>query len=100
VKNKNILLLKALLLSTSRINLYRYCKDKKKRHKIIGGLIGVGVLYLMLMTYCVLMCVGYGEYGLSASMPVMCATMISALSFIFTFLKTNGYLLILKNMTC
>ena len=92
MKNKNILLLKALLLSTSRINLYRYCKDKKKRHKIIGGLIGVGVLYLMLMTYCVLMCVGYGEYGLSASMPVMCATMISALSFIFTFLKTNGYL--------
>lgn len=92
MKNKNMLLLKALLLSTSRVNLYRYCKDKKKRKKIVGGFIGVGLLYLMLMAYCVAMCIGYGEYGLAGSMPGMCATMISALAFIFTFIKTNGYL--------
>ena len=32
----NILLLKTLLLSTSQINILKYCKDKKKRGRIIG----------------------------------------------------------------
>ena len=90
--NKNILLLKTLLLSTSQRNIYRNCKDKKKRGKIVGGFFASGLLYVMLMGYCILMCVGYGISGMIDSAPVMCALIISLLAFFFTFFKTNGYL--------
>jgi ABC-2 type transport system permease protein len=90
--NNSILLLKTLLLSTSQRNIFRYCKDKKKRRKIIGGFIGAGLLYLMLMAFCVLMCIGYGMTGIIEAVPVMCALTISALAFMFTLFKTNGYL--------
>ena len=91
-KKKDIILLKTLLLSTSQRNIYRYCTDKKKKRKIIGGMIGTGLLYIMLMAYCIAMCVGYGTYGLISSTPVMCALVISGIAFFFTFFKTNGYL--------
>ena len=87
-----ILLLKTLLLSTSQRNIYKYCRDKKKRSKIIGNMVGTAVLYLLLMGYCVLTCVGYGLIGIIHTVPVMCALTISALAFVFTFIKTNGYL--------
>ncbi len=90
--SKDRILLRCLLLSTSSRNIYRHCKDKKKRGKIVGAMIGQTILYLMLMAYCVLNCIGYGHFGLAGSIPVMCATVIVALSFIFTFFKTNGYL--------
>ena len=92
MKNKNILLLKNLLLSTSQINKYKHCKDKKKRGKIVGGLIGFGIIYLMIIAYCIATCVGYGEYGMIDAAPAMCAMVISILAFVFTFFKTNGYL--------
>ena len=92
MKNKNILLLKNLLLSTSQINKYKHCKDKKKKSKIVGGFIGFGIIYLMIMAYCIATCVGYGEYGMIDSAPAMCAMTISILAFVFTFFKTNGYL--------
>ena len=90
--NKNILLLRTLLLSTSQRNIYRHCKDKKKRGKIVGGFIAAGLLYAMLMAYCILMCIGYGVSGMIDAAPVMCALTISILAFFFTFFKTNGYL--------
>ena len=90
--NKNIVLLKNLLLSTSRRNSYRFCKDRKKRGRIVGSAVGQAVLYLMLMAYCIANCVGYGAFGLTGSIPVLCALVISALSFFFTLFKTNGYL--------
>ncbi len=89
---KNMLLLKTLLLSTDRWNIYKHTGDKKKRKKIIGGFIGSLVIYLMLMVYSVAICVGYGITGMIDSAPVMCALVISALAFVFTILKTNGYL--------
>ena len=90
--NKNYVLLRTLLLSTSRRNSLKHCGDRKKRGKIIGGYIGQGILYLMLMAYCIANCIGYGVYGLAGSIPVMCAMLISLLSFILTLFKTNGYL--------
>ena len=88
----SILLLKTLLLSTSRANIYRHTTDRKKRRKIIGNTIGVLCLYAMLMAYSIAMCVGYGQFGMIDAAPVMCALVISALAFVFTFFKTNGYL--------
>ncbi len=90
--NKNILLIRTLLLSTSQINSFKYCNDKKKRGKIVGSIIGVVVLYLLIMAFAVLMCIGYGYAGLIDSAPLMCALIISVLAFILTLFKTNGYL--------
>ena len=92
MKNKTFDLLKTLLLSTSQFNAYKHARDKKRRGKIMAGIIGNTVLYLLIMAYSILMCVGYGKTGLIDSVPVMCAMLISILAFIFTFLKTNGYL--------
>ena len=90
--NKNIVLLKTLLLSTSKINTLKHLDDKKKRRKTIASAIGSALVYVLIMLYCIIMCVGYGHYGLIGEAPVMCALIISALGFIFTFFKTNGYL--------
>ena len=92
MKNKNLLLLKTLLLSTSQRNIYRHCKDKKKRRRIVGGTIGAMLLYVMLLAYCIFACIGYGMVGITGSVPVLCALTISVLAFILTFFKTNGYL--------
>ena len=90
--NKNILLLRTLMKSTSSINIYKHCKDNKKRGRIVGSIIGASVLYLMLMCYCIFTCIGYGKFGLTAFIPDMCAMVISLLAFVFTLFKTNGYL--------
>lgn len=90
--NKSMILLRTLLLSTSQSNIYRHCRDKKKRRKIAGGLIGAALLYAMIMAYSIVMCIGYGKAGIIDAAPVMCALIISLLAFLFTFFKTNGYL--------
>ncbi|MCR4611076.1 MAG: hypothetical protein K5644_04175 [Lachnospiraceae bacterium] len=88
----SILLLKNLLLSTSRHNIYKYTKDPKKKRRIVSGYIGQACLYIMLIAYSYIMCVGYGKFGLIEAAPILCALIISVLAFVFTFFKTNGYL--------
>ena len=88
----SIILLKTLLLSTSRFNLLRHTADKKKHKKAVGGIIGTVVIYAMIMFYSVSICIGYGQSGIIASVPVMCALTVSLLGFVFTLFKTNGYL--------
>jgi hypothetical protein len=90
--NRNVVLLKNLLLSTSQWNSYKYCRDKKKRGRVVGNIIGQIILFLMLMAYCIANCIGYGKFGLAGAIPEMCATLISTLAFFLTFFKTNGYL--------
>lgn len=92
MRSNAIVLLKTLLLSTSRINIYRHTTDKKVKSKIIGGIVGLVIIYLMFMSYCIATCIGYGKMGIIDSVPVLNALLISGLSFIFTLLKTNGYL--------
>ncbi|MBR7060164.1 MAG: hypothetical protein IKI34_00300 [Eubacterium sp.] len=92
MKNKTFILLKNLLLSTSRLNYKKYTKDAKKRNKAVGGIIGVIIVYAMLMFYMLSLCVGYGQNGLIGAVPINCALTISLIAFVFTFFKTNGYL--------
>ena len=87
-----LLLLKAQLLSTSPLNVYRHTDDRKKRRQVVGGAVGFSILYAMVIAYCVLMCVGYGMVGMAGAVPVLCALMVSLLAFVFTLFKTNGYL--------
>ena len=76
---KNLILLKTLLLSTSRVNILKHSKDKKKKNKIIAAYVGLFFLYAMIMAYSILMCVGYGMMGIINSVPAMCALVISSL---------------------
>ena len=92
MSKNSLVLLRALLRSTSQINIYRHCTDKKKKGRVVGGFIGTTLLYLILMAYCVAMSIGSGMFGMAALIPETCAITISLLSFFFTLFKTNGYL--------
>ena len=92
MNRSSLVLLKTLLRSTSQLNIYRYGTDKKKKSRVIGNCIGMSVLYLMLMAYCILTCIGYGQIGITDVIPAICVMTISILSFFFTFFKTKGYL--------
>ncbi|MCR5323489.1 MAG: hypothetical protein K6E85_09490 [Lachnospiraceae bacterium] len=92
MNNNSFVLLRTLLRSTSQWNIYRYCKDKKKKGRIIGSFIGSAILYLLLIGYCTVTCIGYGKIGLIDLMPGICSLSISALALFFTLFKTNGYL--------
>ena len=59
---------------------------------MVANAIGAACLYAMVMACCIAMCVGYGRFGMIGAAPVLCALMISALAFVFTLFKTNGYL--------
>ena len=88
----NILLLKTLLLSTSLVNTYKHCDDKKKKRKIVWSFIGMFIIYAMILGYSLAATLGYGAIGLTQAIPMICVLTISALAFFFTFFKTNGYL--------
>ncbi len=90
--NKNILLFKTLLLSTSSFNICRYTKDKKKKRKIVAAYVGLAFLYAMLIGYSLAMCIGFGQIGVIDAVPGICAMTVSVLSFILTMLRTNGYM--------
>lgn len=92
MKNKNVVLLKAFVKSTSLFNLLKYSKDKKKKGNAVGSLVGLSILYLFLMGYCVLNSIGFGTFGMASAIPILNAILISGMSFIFTILKANAYI--------
>lgn len=96
MKNRRLVLLNTLLKSTGTANYIKYSKDTKKKKQVIGNKIGFSTLYLLLLAYCVLMSIGYGQAGLIEAIPTTAALTISLLGFVFTLLKTNGYLFAFK----
>ncbi len=92
MKNNGIILLRTLLLSSSNLNILRTTSDKKKKSKIIGSFIGMGVLYLMIIAYGVASSIGYAYYGFGDQMPDMTAVSICAISFVLTLFKAGSYL--------
>ncbi len=92
MKNKTLILFRTLLKSTSSLNILKTTDDKKKKGKIIGGYIGMAMLYLMLIGYCLLTAIGFGYMGFVDEMAVTTAIMICGLSFVFTMLKAGSYL--------
>ncbi len=91
-QSKNLILLRTLLLSTSLHNIGKYSKDPKKKKKVIGNYIGLTVLYAMLIGYSAVVSVGLGAAGFGEAIPLMGALIICGMSFVFTVLRTNGYL--------
>ena len=92
MNSKSILLIRMLLLSTDQINIYKHTDDKKKKSKIRLAYVGAAILYLMILGYLLVMTIGYGKMGIINTAPALCSMTLSLLAFIFTFLKTNGYL--------
>ena len=92
MNSKSILLIRTLLLSTDQINIYKHTDDKKKKSKIRLAYVGAAILYLMILGYLLVMTIGYGKMGIINTAPALCSMTLSLLAFIFTFLKTNGYL--------
>ena len=92
MNSKTLVLLRTILLSTSGRNVLKYSKDKKRRGRAIAAYVGKMILYICLAVYAILMAVGYGMTGLANSIPAICILIITLLSFVFTLLKTNGYL--------
>ena len=88
----SLLLVKTMHRASGRWNVYRHTADGKLRRKIVMGWVGLAVLYAMLVFYSGAMAFGYGEIGLRGVVPGMCALTVSALSFIMTLFRTNGYL--------
>jgi len=96
MQNNQGLLLKNLLLSSSGINILKYDKDSKAKRKVRINYFGLSLLYIMLMCYCAATIIGYGMLGLINIVPALCALTILPISFLFTLLKTNGYLFAFK----
>ncbi len=85
-------LLKNLLLSSSTINKIRYEKDKKLRGKYTGSLVGLIILDILVLFYCVLSSIGLGATGLTQYIPALCALSVSFLEFFLCIFKTSGYI--------
>ena len=92
MNNKTILLLKTMLLSTSRWNMLKYTGDKKKRKKLIISFCKPILFFSIVMGLSIALCIGYGKTGRVDDMPVLSALIISILAFVLTLLQTNGYL--------
>ena len=92
MKKRQRVLLGTMLRSTSIINKYKYSNDKKARSKVVGIIVGRVVLMAMLILYSFLMNMGVAQMGMSSMIPMTTAIVIATLSFVFTLLKTNGYL--------
>lgn len=86
------ILVAGMLKSTSLINRARYTKEKKVKNRAIGAMIGMFFLYAMMMGYFFASCIGLGVMGLQEAIPEMCAISVSAVAFLFSVFKVNGYL--------
>ncbi len=90
------ILLKNQIRAHSGINVLKYEKDKKKRNKVIGGYVGMAVLYIMLFAFCLVITLGMGAFNMTQVIPYLNALLIALMEFIFTLLKTNGYMFAFK----
>lgn len=92
MKSKRMLLLRTFLKASSSSNFLKYSKDKAKRSRVIGNLFAFGIIYAMMLGYVLMISIGLGQNGMASMIPATCAGMLIGVSFLFTLLKTNGYL--------
>lgn len=85
-------LARMMLVSSSRLNVYKYETDKKKRNKIIGGYVGQSFLYLYLVGLVLVSCVGYGAMGMTQMIPIMSGLAVSVMVFAFALFKAGAYM--------
>ncbi|MBO4214318.1 MAG: hypothetical protein J5876_04980 [Lachnospiraceae bacterium] len=94
---KSAVLLKTMIRANSTFNILRHEKDKKKKRKMIGGLIGIGMIYLMIIIYACGYSALCGYSGMAYAVPASVGVILFAMNFIFTFFKADGYLFAFKD---
>ncbi len=94
--NKLATLLKYELKAHSTINALKYTTGKGKGG-LIGALIGKTILYLLLagLVFVISMFISWIDKD-AVAVPIMTTVAISAISLLFTLLKTNGYMFAFK----
>lgn len=90
--NNTLVLLRTMVISSSISNIYRHCKDKKKRGKILGGFIGMAVLYLFMIAYFIAQAVVVGQNGFLNEIPSLTATSVMAMAFLLCIFRASAYL--------
>lgn len=92
MKSNRILLLGTFLKATSKMNVLKHAKDPKKKKGIIGNAIAFGLVYFMILAYALVMAIALGQAEMAEMIPSVCSTMLVGFGFVFTLLKSNGYL--------
>lgn len=90
--NKLILLEKTLLRASSGINTIRHSKDKKRRSRAIAEYFGYGILLAFLAIYCFFEAYALASFGMVDMVPSGCGVIVVMIGFVFTFIKSNGYM--------
>lgn len=94
---KSAVLLKTMIRANSTFNIIKHEKDKKKKRKLIGALIGMGLIYLMIIIYALAYSALCGYSGMSYAIPASAALVLFVMNFFFTFFKADGYLFAFKD---
>ena len=92
MNSKSLILLRAMFMSTSRINALKHTTDKKKRKKHIGAIVGAVVLAVYGAVMVGILAGAMAGFGFKEAVPGMVASVITIMSLVFTLLKSNGYL--------
>lgn len=96
-KNKSLVLLKTLFLSTSGRNVVKHTSDSKKKSNVAGSVVGIVILYGILALCSFFFSLAIATGGYPEILPPINVITISAICFIFTLLKTNGYMFAFKD---
>ncbi|AEB30383.1 conserved hypothetical protein [Carnobacterium sp. 17-4] len=84
------LLAKNRLIEQLGLNVFRYEKDRRKRNSKIAVTIAIGMVLLMIITYCGGMAYGYVYLGLTELIPSIAIFISSLFIVIFSLFKSNG----------
>ncbi len=90
--NNKIILLKTMFKSTSRTNILKYSKDKKKKNYVVYELIGYSLIGVIIAAFAFGFSWIIGGSEFSAYIPMFAATLLVLISLVFTLLKAGGYL--------
>lgn len=97
MNNNKKVLMRTIFRASGYLNIWKYSKDKKKRGRAVGNLIGFVILDLMLAAYMIAQGVGMIMIGLEKTLPSMTALAVVLLSFLLTLLKAGPYLFGMKD---
>ncbi len=90
--NNKMTLLKTMFMSTGRMNIIKYSKDKKKKGYAVGEFIGYSLIGLLVAAFAFGFSWIFGASGLAEYIPLFAASVLVLVSFVFTLFKAGGYL--------
>ena len=89
-KNLSWLLAKNRLIEQLGWNVFRYEKDRRKRNSKIAVAVAIGMVLLMIISYCGGVAYGYVYLGMTDLIPSIAIFISSVLTLTFSLFKSNG----------